>query len=153
MSRLRVAVIGSGLIANVKHIPAWQRLKDQADLTSLCDLDLQQAQRVARKFGIPNVYRDLDDLFGTERPDVVDICTPPKTHCFIAEAAMSAGCHVMIEKPMAITIEECDRIIAVARQNNVKVCCGHSDLFYHAYTEGRRMVADGRIGGRNGGNL
>lgn len=150
MSRLRVAVIGSGLIANVKHIPAWQRLKDQADLTSLCDLDLQQAQRVARKFGIPNVYSDLDELFGTERPDVVDICTPPKTHCFIAEAAMSAGCHVMIEKPMAITLEECDRIIAVARQNNVKVCCGHSDLFYLAYTEGRRMVADGRIGAFRG---
>ena len=144
--KLKVAIAGTGLIANVKHIPAWQKISEKADLVCICDLNEEQAKQVAEKFGIKQVYTDFDQMLAEAKPDVVDICTPPKTHCFLAEKAADGGANVMIEKPMAMDVAECDRIIAARDRNNVQVMCCHSDLFYMAYMKSREMVESGEIG-------
>jgi predicted dehydrogenase len=148
MSKLRVAVVGTGLIANVKHLPAWTKLqgKGKVDLVAICDINADNARKVADKFSVPNVHTDLGELIAREKPDIIDICTPPKTHCPLAVQAAEAGCHVMVEKPMAMDLDECDRIMAAARRSNVKIMCGHSDLFYRAFMKGRQLLADGAIG-------
>ncbi len=146
MPALKVAIIGTGLIANVKHIPAWQKLAGKAELVAICDINLDQAREVAAKFNIKNAYGDFKEMLAQEKPDIVDICTPPKTHCFLAVAAMDAGANCMIEKPMAMSIEESDRIIDAYKRNHVKAMCCHSDLFYLAYMKAREMVDAGEIG-------
>jgi predicted dehydrogenase len=146
MKPLKAAVIGSGLIAGLKHIPAFQKHPGKVQLAALCDLNQDAARKLAARHGIPHVYGNIDEMLAQEKPDLVDICTPPKTHAPIAIQAMRAGCHVLIEKPMAQTLEECDAIMAAARANNVKVCLAHSDLFYYPFIEARKLVKEGAIG-------
>jgi predicted dehydrogenase len=146
MSTLKAAVIGSGLIAGLKHIPAFKKHSGKVRLSALCDLNVDAARKLAVKHGIPNVYGDIAEMLEKERPDIVDICTPPKTHARIAIQAMQAGSNVLIEKPMAQSLEECDAIIAASRANHVKVCLAHSDLFYYPFLEARKLVREGAIG-------
>jgi predicted dehydrogenase len=146
MSDVKIAVIGTGLIATHKHLPALRKLGASARVVGVCDVNLEAAQKIARQFGIPKAYSSLEELLAAERPDMVDICTPPRTHAALAVQAIHGGAHVMIEKPMAINTEECDQIIDAARQTNRKICVAHSDLFYESFMEARDRVVRGDIG-------
>jgi UDP-N-acetylglucosamine 3-dehydrogenase len=65
-------------------------------------------------------------------PDIVDICTPPFTHCEIAVKAAESGCHVLVEKPLAMDAKEAETMIKVARLNSIKMCVVHNFLYSHA---------------------
>ena len=146
MKKVRAAIIGSGLIAGKKHIPAFQRLRHKTELVAICDLNLAAAKDVADRFGIPSTYSNVAEMLRSEKPDLVDICTPPQTHTRLAVEAMRHGCHVLIEKPMALTVADCDEIVRASEEYDVNVCVGHSDLFYEPFMKARRMVANGAIG-------
>src|SRR5436309_4981556 len=146
MRKLRAVIVGSGLIARAKHIPAFQRYRHKVHLAALCDVHLQAAQQTASSAGIPAAYADLAEMLAKEQPDIVDICTPPATHAKLGIQAMQAGSNVLIEKPMAQTIEECDAIVSAARKNRVSVCVAHSDLFYYPLIEARKLIGAGQIG-------
>src|ERR1039458_2214618 len=143
MKKLKAVIIGSGLIANLKHIPAFKRHSDKVELSAICDLNLEAAQKVAATSNIATAYSSIPEMLSKEKPDMVDICTPPKTHAPIAIECMNAGSNVLIEKPMAMSIEDCDAIIATSRANKVKVCVAHSDLFYYPFIEARKLVREG----------
>lgn len=146
MSKIRAAIVGAGLIAGKKHIPAFIKHKSKVELAALCDLNQDAAQKLAKDFGIPRVYGDLAEMIAKEKPELVDICTPPQTHMRLAVEAMRRGCNVLIEKPMALTVEDCDKIVDAAKEYGVQVCVGHSDLFYYPFMEARELVAKGAIG-------
>ena len=78
--------------------------------------------------------------------DVVHILTPPKTHAELAIRAMEAGCHVFVEKPMALTVEETDAMNAAAGRNRVKLCVGHSRVCAPLMLKARNLVESGKIG-------
>jgi predicted dehydrogenase len=146
MRKLRAGIIGSGLIAGKKHIPAFLRQKNNVDLVAVCDLSLQAAQKAATTFGIPKVYANYSQMLSQEKLDLVDICTPPQTHADLAVAAMERDCHVLIEKPMTLNIEDSDRIVEASNKFGVKVCVAHSDLFYWPFVKARKLVQNGEIG-------
>jgi predicted dehydrogenase len=146
VSKIRAVIIGSGLIAGKKHIPAFLKLTSKVELSAVCDLNLQAAQQLANRFGIPRSYGNVAEMLATEKPQLVDICTPPATHVKLALDAMKSGCNLLIEKPMALTVADCDRIVQAARDSGVKVCVGHSDLFYQPFIRARELVAQGAIG-------
>lgn len=146
MSKVKAAIVGAGLIAGKKHIPAFLRHKSKVELVALCDLNQEGARKLAAQFNVPRVYADIGEMIEKEKPDLVDICTPPQTHVKLAIEAMDRGCHVLIEKPMALTVAECDKIVEASQRNGVKVCVGHSDLFYYPFMEARKLVEEGAIG-------
>lgn len=146
MSKLKATIAGAGLIAGKKHIPAFLKQHGKVELVALCDLNLQAAQKTANDFGIRKTYGDFSELLSKEQPDLVDICTPPGTHARLAVEAMKHGCHVLIEKPMALTVVDCDKIVNASRQYKVKVCVAHSDLFYYPFIKAREVVRNGGIG-------
>ena len=146
MARIRAVIIGSGLIAGKKHIPAFQRARNKVELAAVCDVNLQAAQQVAARFGIPRAYGSVAEALAAEKPQLVDICTPPATHVKLAIEAMKSGGHVLIEKPMALTAADCDLVVQAAREYRVKVCVGHSDLFYRPFMKARELVAQGAVG-------
>lgn len=150
MGSLRVGILGSGFIAQHKHLPAWKRIGDKARVVAVCDVNEAQAAQVARQFGVPQVYADLRRMLAVEKLDILDICTPPRTHATLALAALQSGAHVLIEKPMAVNTEECDAIIREAGQVQKKVCVAHSDLFYPSFRRARQIVANGEIGDLRG---
>ena len=141
----KVAVVGTGLIATRKHLPAWQR-SDKAELVAVCELNPEQGEKIKKEFGIPKAYTDLGELLEAEKPDIVDICTPPKSHAPLAIQALRGGAHCLIEKPMAIDTDECDKIIAAAEENDRQVCVLHSDLFYPGFMRAYDMYQSGALG-------
>jgi predicted dehydrogenase len=145
---LSVGVIGTGLIATLKHLPAWQKAEQKglAKPVALCDVDPARAREVAAKFGIPKFYGSTKEMYAAEKLDMVDVCTPPKTHAKLAIEAAAAGAHVLLEKPMATSLGECDEIMAAAQKHDRRVCLAHSDLFYPSFLKAREMVEQGVIG-------
>jgi len=146
MNKLKVAVVGAGFVAQKRHIPAFLRLKKQVFVCAICDLKLEFAKSVASRFGIPNVYSNLSDMLKREKPDVVDICTPPKVHAPVAIEAMENGCHVLLEKPMASSLSDCDRMIQALRKHGVKLSVVHNQRFYPPFLKAEQLVKNGSIG-------
>ena len=85
-------------------------------------------------------------LIETEKPDAVHILTPPGAHAPLAIQAMEAGCHVLVEKPMTVSSADAERMVAVAKEHNVKLCVNHNYLFKPSVAQAREMVNNGEIG-------
>lgn len=146
MTQLSVGIVGAGFIASLKHLPALHALRGKARIAAICDQNIAQARKLAERFGVRNVFQSVDEMLSKEKLDVVDICTPPAAHSSVAVRAIEAGCNVLIEKPMALHVGECDAIIQAAQRRGVKVCVVHSDLFYPPFLKARKLVANGALG-------
>lgn len=141
---MRVGIVGGGQIATV-HIP-YIRSHPGAEVVGLADTDEGRARSTAARFGIASTCRSLAELLERHRPDVVHIVTPPQTHAALGIEAMEAGCHVFVEKPMAVNVEEAEAMEAAARRHGVKLCVDHNHLFDPALVAARSMLAQGAIG-------
>lgn len=146
MSKLKVAVVGCGFVAQKRHIPSFLRLKNDVSLCAVCDLNQDLARDVANRFGIPNVYSDLSKMLSKEHPDVVDVCTPPKVHASVAVEAMESGCHVLLEKPMASSLSDCDKMTQASKKYGVKLSVVHNQRFYPPFLKAQKLVENGAIG-------
>jgi predicted dehydrogenase len=144
--RLRVAVVGSGFISSSRHLPAYRKMADKVRIVGLSDLNLAAARSVAYRFGVERAYTDAGEMIAAEKPHLVDICTPPASHAKVARLAAAAGCNVFIEKPMALTVADCDAIVSAARNAGVQICVAHTGLFYEPFVRARAMVENGEIG-------
>ncbi|MCL0094972.1 Gfo/Idh/MocA family oxidoreductase [Dehalococcoidia bacterium] len=142
---LKVGVVGCGLIAQDAHIPSLRKCKN-ARLVAVCDRNGELAESVARKFRIGRHYVDFAEMLSKERLDVVDICTSINTHASLSIQAMEAGCHVLVEKPMALTTGETDEMISASERNRVKLGVVHDMLFGLAMMRIKSMVKAGAIG-------
>lgn len=145
MNELKVGIVGCGAVTRMRHIPALRRIK-RANLQAVCDLDLDLAVSTAESFGIPNAYGALDGMLSQENLDVVEVCTPPRTHVTVAIPAMKAGCHVLLEKPMALDVKDCDKMIEAAKKHGVKLGVVHNNLFNRGFLRLKNLIKDGAIG-------
>ena len=143
---MKVGIVGCGFVASAWHIPGFLRLRKTATVGAVCDISSQLASSVANKFGISRNYSNLAEMLAKENPDVVDICTPPHTHASLAVQAMEAGCHVLIEKPMALKLSDGDEMVRVAEKQGTKLCVVHNELFRPPMIRARKLVAEGAIG-------
>lgn len=141
--KLRVVVVGAGYVAT-HHLAALSRL-DYVELVGICDRALPAAQALADRFGIPLVAQRLSDLAGA-RPDAVHVLTPPDSHAAIALEAFAMGCHVLVEKPMADTVADCEAMIAAAQQHGKLLGVNHSDLLDPVVRQALDAAESGRIG-------
>ncbi|REJ08855.1 Gfo/Idh/MocA family protein [Halobacillus trueperi] len=116
MTRLKMGIIGVGGIAQGRHIPSFLDLKDKVELAAVQDVNEERAEEVAEAHQVPYVFKDYKDMFS--KVDAVTICTPNKFHAEISIAALEAGVHVLCEKPMAITTEECEAMMKAAEKND-----------------------------------
>lgn len=123
MKRLRMAVIGAGQIAKVTHLPNFREM-DQAEVVGICDVNLDAAKALAEQFGIQNFYQDHKKMLSELKPDAVTICVPNKFHCRMTLDALECGCHVLCEKPPAITVREAWQMEEEARKRNLVLSYG-----------------------------
>jgi predicted dehydrogenase/nucleoside-diphosphate-sugar epimerase len=122
----RVGIIGAGYVS-AHHLRALKALPF-IELAGICDQDQVKAEAMAKKFGVAGVYPSLAAM-AAAKPNVIHILTPPGSHCELAIQALEMGCHVFVEKPMAESPEECDRMIAKAREKGLVISVNHSDRF------------------------
>ena len=142
---LRVAVIGCGKIGQWHHIPSLLKIGD-AKIVAICDANEDLAREVAKRFNISRYYADFSEMLAREEVDMVDICTPPQTHLALSVQAMETGCHVLVEKPMALNLEEVSEMVVASKRNHVKLCEVHNKLFEPVMMKARAMVSKGSIG-------
>lgn len=145
-NKLQVGIVGCGAIAVKRHIPGLIRLKRNVVLQAVCDRNEDLAKETARKFNIPKTYQSLSQMLSGESLDIVDICTPPQVHAPLAIEALEHGCHVLLEKPMALTISDCDKMLDASRKYGRKLCIVHNVLFHPPLLEAKKLVAEGAIG-------
>ena len=141
---LRVGVVGCGEIAHV-HIPAILKLK-HAELIAVCDMNEDLARHASEKYNVSSYYTDLSELLLKERVDIVHITTSPQTHVALSIKAIEAGCHVLVEKPIALSLNEADNMIESAKNNRVRLGVFHNFLFLPAVIKAKSMIEKGAIG-------
>jgi predicted dehydrogenase len=150
LKKLKVAIVGCGFVAQKRHIPGFLRLKNNVDVVALCDLNRNLAEEASRKFGVKNVYSSVEVMLSKEDLAVVDICTPPSAHLPVAVAAIEHSCNVLMEKPMALVVADCNQMIDCARKHNVKLSIVHNQRFCPPFIRAQKLVHDGVIGKING---
>jgi predicted dehydrogenase len=139
-----VGLIGVGEIS-VEHAKGYAARKD-ARITAIADINLSAAKSAAERYGAKQYYSDYHQLLLDPNVDVVDICIPHSLHSAAVVSAAEAGKHVLVQKPMAITLDECDQMISAARKAGVKLMVNHNQIFYPPYQELRRMITSGELG-------
>lgn len=145
--KLRVGIVGCGDIAQQVHIPEYMRLRNKGlVLQAVCDKNELLAKQTASEYHISKVYFELSDMLSAENLDMVDICTPPQIHAPIAVEALQHGCHVLMEKPMALKTSDCDEMIATSHKYGGRICIIHNRLFDPPFLEAKRLLAKGLIG-------
>ncbi|HXD32038.1 MAG TPA: Gfo/Idh/MocA family oxidoreductase [Pyrinomonadaceae bacterium] len=142
---LKWGLIGCGDISRKRVAPALRDLPN-CDLVAVSRANFDQAESFAEEFGASKWYRNWRDLVADEEIEAVYIATPVRLHSEQTIAAAEAGKHVLCEKPMAMNVAECDRMIAACRANNIKLGIAYYRHFYPAVIRIRELIAAGEIG-------
>lgn len=142
-TRLRVGLVGAGYISEF-HARAIQRVPN-ARIIGIVDVVNSRAASLAARFNVPKVFPTMEAMIN-EGVDVIHILTPPDTHAQLAIAALKDGCHVLVEKPLAINAEEVDSISAAAAAAQKSVCVNHSMLYDRFVSRALSLVRSGAIG-------
>ncbi len=117
-------------------------------IAALCDLDLHKAQTLAERYAIPRVYTDYAVMLRSERPDVLDIITPPSSHLEICQAAARSQCQIICQKPLAPTLAEARRLVQIVNQHGVRCMVHENFRFQPWYRKMRELIDQEAIGGR-----
>ncbi|MET0215664.1 MAG: Gfo/Idh/MocA family oxidoreductase [Vicinamibacterales bacterium] len=145
MSRvLRGVSVGAGYFGQF-HYDAWPRVSG-VELVALCDRDRERAEGVARKFGVPKSYADAKTMLDVERPDFIDIITPPDTHFSLAKLAAERGIHVLCQKALAPSVREAALIVDEAERAGIRFMVHDNFRFQPWHREFRRLLDGGTIG-------
>lgn len=143
---MKYALIGCGRISP-NHIMAARN--NALDMVAICDVDTGCMEDKVRKFSLPDTvkrYTDYKTMLTEEGPELVAICTESGLHAAIAIDCIRAGCNVIIEKPIALSVADADAIIAAANEMGVKVCVSHQNRFNKSIQKIHAAQAAGRFG-------
>ena len=141
---LNVGIIGCGKIAQVRHLPEYQA-NPGATVAALYDLNQQRAAELAQKYGAKS-YPTVQALLADPAIDAVSVCTANDSHADIACAALAAGKHVLCEKPMATTLPDCERMVALAKAHGKALMIGQNQRLAGAHQKARELIQSGAIG-------
>ncbi len=141
---MRVGVIGTGLIAELAHLPGYQAAG--AQIVAVADVVEERAQRVAKKFGIPETFKDYQDLLKLPEIEAVSVCVPNFLHHSIVLDALKAGKHVLVEKPMAINLSQAQEMEEAAKKAGRLLMVGFNSRFRSDVQKLRKVVEAGQLG-------
>jgi myo-inositol 2-dehydrogenase / D-chiro-inositol 1-dehydrogenase len=144
-ARVRLAFVGCGRATAELHLPA---LRDVGgiEVVAVCDTDRARSDDVGRQFDIAERYDDLAQLLSNSQVDAIAICSPPETHATNAIAALDAGKHLFVEKPLSLSVDDCDRIIMHATHASGKAVVGFNLRQHRLLRQAREIIRRGDLG-------
>ncbi|HVO46557.1 MAG TPA: NAD-dependent epimerase/dehydratase family protein [Steroidobacteraceae bacterium] len=140
---MKIGIVGSGMISG-HHLWAASRYPG-AEIVGIADRDLSRARSQAALFSVSRTFASLTELLEL-KPDVVHILTPPASHAALAVQALQAGAHVYVEKPMALTVEDCELMTQAAAAARRELCVGHCWLYSPAMLRATQLIESGATG-------
>lgn len=141
---INIGIIGCGRIAQVRHIPEYDQNPD-ACIYGVYDVNQERAREVAAKYHAA-AYETYEEMLGDEAIDAVSICTANHSHCEITVKALKAGKHVLCEKPMAVTFEECQAMVTAARETGNYLMVGQQERLIPTHVKAKEILKSGAIG-------
>lgn len=142
--KLRFGIISAGPMAEA-HIRGV-KANVKADLKTICDTDLEKALNIANKYGIPDCYADYREILKDKDIDIVIVASPDQLHTEHTVTALESGKHVLCEKPMALTIEECVAMIDASKRTSKKLMIGQICRYTPAFKLTKKLIDEGHIG-------
>ncbi|ADH60019.1 oxidoreductase domain protein [Thermoanaerobacter mathranii subsp. mathranii str. A3] len=144
---IKVAIIGTGNISP-QHIQGYLQFSDRCKIVALADIYPEKARDKKERFNLEDadVYDDYKKVLERNDIDLIDICTPPYTHAEIAVNALNTGKHVLVEKPMASSLEECDKMIKASEKNNKLLSVVAQNRFTTQFMKLKHVVDSGLAG-------
>ena len=143
--RVRFGVIGAGAIAQLAHLPVLSKMRG-AELVALCDNDGPKARALADRFGVPDVFTDIDELLEFDELDAVVVATPNHLHEPHVLSALAAGLDVLCERPLALGAKGVERILAAAQRAGRKVIVANNHRFRSDVQALDRFLRGGELG-------
>ena len=143
--KLRGAISGFGEVAARAHLAGW-RTRENVALAAIHDPISDRRHEAIRLIKNVRVYDDLELMLDGESPDFVDVASPPALHHDAARAALAAGAHVLVEKPLALSLVEFDELAALAAEKQRVLMCVHNWKYAPAYASALRAIEAGRLG-------
>ncbi len=145
MTKLKGVGIGAGYFSQF-HYDAWKRIP-QVEITAVCDVEGSKAEDTGKKYAIPQSYTDFREMFAKEKPDFVDVITPPETHLEICQtAAAERSIAIICQKPLAPTFEEAKQIVSSCKKAGVPFMVHENFRFQPWHREIKHLLANGAIG-------
>lgn len=144
-TKIRLAMLGTGLMART-HLEAVAALGDRAVWTAVADVNVETRRAAAAAFGIPQEFDDAVVAAREADADAVVVCIPNHLHAPATLAALASGKHVLVEKPMALTLADAAAMVAAAESAGKALMCGLSLRFHAAIRQVKAMVAAGAVG-------
>lgn len=141
--KLRIGIIGCGMVTKVRHAPEYHE-NPNCELAAFYDTDIERAKALQEKYG-GVVCTGVDELLALDL-DAVSVCVANAAHADVTVRALDAGKHVLCEKPMAVTLEQCEAMVEAAGRNQKNLMIGHNQRFAAAHKKAHDMIADGTIG-------
>lgn len=143
MEKLRTGIIGCGKVGSF-HAQAYAQLPG-SQFTAVCDANRDRAEAFAAQWGV-RAYTDVEQMCREAQLDVVSVCTPHPLHANPAVAAASCGCHVLVEKPLASTLADCDAIIEAGERSHVTIGTMVQRRFYRPCMRIHQAIEAGKLG-------
>lgn len=144
---LSIGIIGTGNISRA-HLHAYLQFPEEVQVVALADIEPGKAETARAEFALDGarVYEDATTMLASENLDLVSIATPPGTHCELSVQALEAGVHVIVEKPMAPSLEECDRMLEAQRRSGKLLSVIAQNRFRDDMAQLKAVLDSGRIG-------
>ena len=145
MTKTGFGVIGTGIVGGAWHAHVYHHLP-QAELVAVCDLNEARVREIAERYGVPHVYTDYRELLARDDIAAVSIATPDFAHREIAVAAARAGKHILVEKPLATTVEDAEAILRAVEDAGVTLMVDFHNRANPAFVAAKQSVAEGELG-------
>lgn len=144
MKKMKGVCIGAGYFSQFQY-EAWTRIPE-VEITALCNSNLERATPIMQQYNVPNHYTDYKEMILKEKPDFVDIITPPETHWEMCKFAADQGVHIICQKPLAPTFEESQKIVAYVKEKGVRFIVHENFRFQPWHREIKKLINNDEIG-------
>ena len=144
MKKLKGVAIGAGYFSHFQY-EAWNRIPE-VEITAMCNSNKERAQKIMHDYKIENHYTDYKEMILKERPDFIDIITPPETHFDMCAFAADHGVHIICQKPLAPTFQESKKIVDYVNSKGVKFVVHENFRFQPWHREIKKIIDQGEVG-------
>ncbi|MEW5766863.1 MAG: NAD-dependent epimerase/dehydratase family protein [bacterium] len=139
-----ICIIGAGYIAHI-HVEALQSISG-VRVSGVCDTHKERAVSFARRWNIANVFGSIEEVIESKSYNFAHVLVPPNLHMKVTLPLLEAGLNVFLEKPMAVTSDECKQLIEASRQAGVKLGINHNFVYHPAFLMGKEKLKEGSLG-------
>jgi predicted dehydrogenase len=142
---LRIGIVGCGFVTESRHLPALARIPE-VSVVAIADVSTEARTRTAERFGVARAYARAEELAADPAVDLVAVCVPVASHAEVALSALGAGKHVLVEKPLALTLDEADRLVEAADSAPGFAFVGFNLRWHRLVMRGRLAIDAGAVG-------